>query len=199
MPISRLTRIVSRFGGRLDRRAAAGALGAGLLAAVVTPAGARQSTAESEACARDVTCQIHGVVGGGIIKVLSGDANLLLFASHYAKSMSTPAFSKFSWRDPHWEGGLDLVNSGPIYYPHGTPDSFERELKGLVTVNGSGEQPFTLRVWSETQTPASFDSCRIAVGDAVAGVTGSGMTYEAEGPLVGGELLVIHTDQMELP
>jgi hypothetical protein len=181
---------------RLGRRALALVAAGGLADLGASPARALQG---DQTCPRNAMCQIHGVTGGGVIRGGSGDISLLLFASHFAQAMTVPAFSKLTWKDPNWESGLELVNSGPIYYPHGTASDFERELTGVVLVNDGEEHPFRLRVWSAAEMPYTFDMCHMSAGDAAAAASGEsvssgGWSYEAEGPLVGGELIVIHTD-----
>ncbi|MGI9253887.1 MAG: hypothetical protein ACR2J8_09075 [Thermomicrobiales bacterium] len=182
--------LVARSGRRRLVVTAGAAMAAPLLARPLASAQSALST-----CQMDGNCNIHGVTGGGVVEIESGPCTILLFASHFANSHETPAFGKFTWRDPQWENGLVLESVGSIIYPHIDAQEYIRELRGQVRVNGERDEPFSLVVSNDTETARVFDRCHLLVGDSVSGGTSGGWGYSATGKLIGGELVLIKTDQ----
>jgi hypothetical protein len=138
-------------------------------------------------------CCLIGITGGGVVRTESGDINLVLFATQLAADAPQEAAGFVRWLDPHTEGGLALESVGPIAYDWPEGEEHLRNVRGVMTVNGQGEQPFVLEVYDAGLGVAGEDTARIAVGDSASDGGSSGFGYEAAGVLVGGDLQLLQT------
>lgn len=188
-----LVRLRARVENRpLGRRRLFGVLGFGGATAIgVTPANA--VAAQSEDSAACEACRLLGITGGGVVRLASGDANLVVFASRSLTNAAPPS-GVVRWTDPNHNGGTLLENVGAVLYANVEGDATARELRGLMRVNGQGEEPFVLRLSDGNGDDGSRDRCLLRAGDAVSGSTSTGWSYEAEGELVGGDLVLLEDD-----
>lgn len=175
----------------LARRRVLGILGLGGVAAALP---ARAAAAQSEGSAACEACRLLGITGGGVVRLASGDANIVVFASRSITNAAPPA-GVVRWMDPNHKGGTLLENVGTVLYGEG--DGRSRELRGLVRVNGAGEEPFVLRLSDAGGEEGGRDRCQILAGDAVSGSSATGWSYQAEGELVGGDLVLIEDDTVQ--
>ena len=193
--IKSLTRQVPRR-GVLRAAAAAGAT------AAVARTGARRARAQVEGnvdlpCApcncvgEACDCCIVGITGGGVVRTADGDTNLVLFATQLADDAPQEAAGFVRWLDPNAEGGLTLESVGPIAYDWPEGEQQLRNIRGLMTVNGQGEQPFHLEVFDAGPDLLGQDTARLSVGDALGDGGTSGFGYEAAGLVVGGDIQLL--------
>jgi hypothetical protein len=189
--LDRLARLRLPAADRLGRRRLLTALG---LAGLAIPAAARaQSETEGSADAVCEACRLLGITGGGVVRLASGDANLVVFASRSVNDAAPPA-GVVRWMDPNHEGGVLMENVGAILYADVEADPQARELRGLLRVNGAGEEPFVLLISDIGGEEGARDRCRLVAGDAVSGTSASGWSYEAEGDLIGGDLSLLQDE-----
>jgi hypothetical protein len=194
MPLPRFDRFARpsvQRGQPLARRRLLAALG---LAGFAAPIAARAQGEQPAGGATCEACRLLGITGGGVVRLSSGDANLVVFASRSVNDAAPPS-GVVRWMDPNHEGGVLMENVGAVLYDEVEDAPRARELRGLLRVNGAGEQPFVLRledVAGEDGGPR--DRCRLLAGDAVSGTTASGWSYQAEGDLVGGDLVLLQDD-----
>jgi hypothetical protein len=138
-------------------------------------------------------CCLIGVTGGGVVRTTDGDANLILFATQLADDAPQEAAGFVRWLDPNTEGGLSLESVGPIAYDWPEGEEHLRNVRGLMTVNGEGEQPFVLEVFDAGPDLLGEDTARLTVGDALGDGGASGFGYEAAGTVVGGDIQLLST------
>jgi hypothetical protein len=168
--------------------------GAGLLAARAGSAAHAQGNSiglpcvpcncEGDACA----CCLIGVTGGGVLETPGGNINLVLFATQLADDAPQEAAGFVRWLDPNLETGLTLESVGPIAYDWPEGDEHWRNVRGVMAVNGQGEEPFLLEVFDAGPDKPGEDMAKIMVGDPES-TTGFG--YKAEGTLVGGDIQLL--------
>jgi hypothetical protein len=138
-------------------------------------------------------CCIIGITGGGLVRTVTGDVTLVLFATQLADDASQEAAGFVRWLDPNAEGGLMLESVGPIAYTWPEGEQHFRNVSGVMSVNGQDEHPFQLEVFDAGPRLVGQDTVRLTVGDAAAGDGSSGFGYEAAGTLVGGDLQLLST------
>jgi hypothetical protein len=140
-------------------------------------------------------CCLNGITGGGIVRTEVGDATLILFATELGDEAERQATGFVRWTDPTSEGGLVMESVGPIAYFWELDDAQAREIRGLMSINGEGEQPFVLHLIDSGLGAPGSDSARLDVGDlAAAEGDGSGLFgYTAAGPIVGGDIQLLET------
>ena len=173
---------------------AAGAIRAGSRAAVALEAGSVGLPCAPCNCAGDVCdCCLIGITGGGVVRTEGGDVNLVLFATQLADDAPQEAAGFVRWLDPNAEGGLVLESVGPIAYDWPEGNEFLRNVRGVMAVNGQGEQPFVLEVIDAGPDRPGEDSAKIAVGDKAGDGGSSGFGYEASGLLVGGDIQMLNS------
>jgi hypothetical protein len=193
-----LTRSLAR---RLPRRgllASAAVTGAafGLAGTVRRKAAARSSASIGLPCVPcncsgdDCDCCLIGITGGGVVRTADGDANLILFATQLADDAPQEAAGFVRWLDANREGGLALESVGPIAYDWPEGEEQLRNVRGLMTVNGEGEQPFHLEVFDAGPDLIGQDTARLVVGDAIDGGS-TGFGYEAAGTVIGGDIQLL--------
>jgi len=188
---------------RLLRRAGAGL--AALLAAsptaaaAQTPAAARKGRKVEILCrpclceGDDCECCLVGVTGGGVVRTATGEAQIVLFASRLEDG-SPRAAGFVRWIDPAAEGGeITLESVGPIAYDDELEEKQAREVRGTMQANGAGEHPFVLRLVDAGPDAPGQDTAALAVGDRLADAAPTGFGYQAEGPLIGGDLQLLGT------
>ena len=139
----------------------------------------------------DCDCCLIGITGGGVVRTSDGDANLILFATQLADDAPQEAAGFVRWLDPNAEGGLTLESVGPIAYDWPEGEEHLRNVRGLMTINGEGEQPFLLEVFDAGPDLFGQDTARLTVGDAMADGGSSGFGYEAAGTVVGGDIQLL--------
>ncbi|MCC6312771.1 MAG: hypothetical protein IT337_02060 [Thermomicrobiales bacterium] len=166
------------------RRSLIGRMMAATAALLLAPRAAAQSSPVAP-------CQQVGITGGGVVRLSTGEANLVLFASRLASGDAAPNNGVVRWQDPNHEGGLLLESIGPLVYRKVEGDQAAREVSGLCRINGEMEEPFVLLASDVGAESGVKDRCRLAVGDRVGDGAGTGWGYEAEGELVGGDLVLI--------
>lgn len=177
----------------LGRRRLLGLIGLGGVAAAGAPP-VRAGAVQPEGSAACEACRLLGITGGGVVRLANGDANLVVFASRSVTNAAPPS-GVVRWTDPNHEGGVLLENVGAVLYADVEGDASARELRGLMRVNGAGEEPFVLRLSDAGGEAADGrDRCLLRAGDAVSGSAATGWRYEAEGDLVGGDLVLLVDD-----
>lgn len=201
------------LGASLPRRRALGRLGAGLAAAMATPAVAATATTTAAAaqesgspdsdqvqlasmpCAcRGDDCQrcLIGLTGGGVVSTATGEAQLVLFASRLEVDADDPAAGFVRWLAPgEGDTTLTLESVGTIAYGLVDDDDQAREIRGTMTVNGAGAYPFALRAVDFGTAEVGRDTASIRVGSSLA--EGSDFGYQEEGTIVGGDLQLLDT------
>ncbi len=207
----RFTRGLARH---LPRR---GLLGGAGLAGIATIAGGRRGAAQEKTSEHDhaaerqfvsiactpchcdeagenCECCLNGITGGGIVRTETADATLVLFATELGDEAERQATGFVRWTDPTTEGGLVLESVGPIAYFWELEDTQAREIRGLMTINGEGEEPFVLHLIDTGLGAPGSDSVQLDVGD-LAALDGSSGTfgYTAAGPIVGGDIQLLET------
>lgn len=135
-------------------------------------------------------CCLIGITGGGVVRTADGDANLILFATQLADDAPQEAAGFVRWLDPNRDGGLSMESVGPIAYDWPEGEEQLRNVRGIMAVNGAGEQPFHLEVFDAGPDLLGQDTARLTVGDAVGGGA-SGFAYEAAGTVVGGDIQLL--------
>jgi hypothetical protein len=138
-------------------------------------------------------CCLIGVTGGGVVRTADGDVNLVLFATQLTEDAPQEAAGFVRWLDPAAEGGLVLESVGPIAYDWPEGSDQLRNVRGIMAVNGEGEQPFVLEVYDAGPGVVGQDTARISVGDMVADGGSSGFGYTAAGTLVGGDVQLLES------
>jgi hypothetical protein len=133
-------------------------------------------------------CCLIGITGGCGVRTANGDANLILFATQLADDAPQEAAGFVRWLDPNAEGGLNLESVGPIAYDWPEGEEHLRNIRGLMTVNGEGEQPFVLEVFDAGPDLLGQDTARLTVGDALGDGGASEFGYEAAGTVIGGDI-----------
>jgi hypothetical protein len=136
-------------------------------------------------------CCLIGITGGGVVRTAAGDINLVLFATQLAADAPQEAAGFVRWLDPSAEGGLTMESVGPIAYTWPEGEEHLRNVTGIMSINGTEEQPFQLEVFDAGPGLVGQDTVRITVGDAAAANGTSGFTYEAAGTIVGGDLQLL--------
>lgn len=136
-------------------------------------------------------CCLIGITGGGVVRTADGDANLVLFATQLADDAPQEAAGFVRWLDPIAEGGLTLESVGPIAYDWPEGEEHLRNIRGIMSVNGEGEQPFVLEVFDAGPDLLGQDTARLTVGDAIDDGGSSGFGYEAAGTVVGGDIQLL--------
>lgn len=136
----------------------------------------------------DCDCCLIVVTGGGVLETPGGAINLVLFATQLADDAPQEAAGFVRWLDPNLEGGLTLESVGSIAYDWPEGEEHWRNVRGIMAVNGQGEEPFHLEVFDAGPDKPGEDMARIIVGDPE-GATGFG--YKAEGNLVGGDIQLL--------
>ena len=139
----------------------------------------------------DCDCCLIGITGGGVVRTSAGDANLILFATQLTDDAPQEAAGFVRWLDPNAEGGLTLESVGPIAYDWPEGEEHLRNVRGIMTINGEGEQPFLLEVFDAGPDMFGQDTARLTVGDAMADGGSSGFGYEAAGTVVGGDIQLL--------
>ena len=134
-------------------------------------------------------CCIIGITGGGTV---TGDVNLVLFATQLADGAPQEAAGFVRWLDPSAEGGLTLESVGPVAYTWPEGEQHFRNVTGIMSINGQDEQPFQLEVFDAGPGRVGQDTARLIVNDRTAGAS-SEFGYEAAGTLVGGDLQLLST------
>ena len=140
----------------------------------------------------DCECCLNGVTGGGIVRTAASDATLVLFATAVGDAADRQATGFVRWIDPGIEGGITLESVGPIAYEwEGLETATAREIRGTMSVNRAGEEPFVLRL-TAGETAADSDTAWLEVGD-LAALQGDldAFAYAAQGPLVGGDIQLL--------
>jgi hypothetical protein len=127
------------------------------------------------------------------VRTTTGDATLVLFATQLADDAPQEAAGFVRWLDPNIEGGLSLESVGQIAYDWPEGEQQMRNVRGIMTVNGQGEQPFVLEVFDAGPDRVGEDAARLLVGDSTGDGGSSGFSYEAAGTLVGGDLQLLST------
>ncbi len=161
-------------------------------AAVVTRAQERGSVGlpcvpcncEGETC----DCCLIGITGGGVLETPGGNINLVLFATQLADDAPQEAAGFVRWLDPNLEGGLTLESVGPIAYDWPEGEEHWRNVRGVMAVNGAGEEPFLLEVFDAGPDKPGEDMAKLMVGDPD---DATGFGYKAEGMLVGGDIQLL--------
>ena len=125
------------------------------------------------------------------MRTADGDANLILFATQLADDAPQEAAGFVRWLDPNAEGGLTLESVGPIAYDWPEGEEQLRNIRGIMTVNGEGDQPFLLEVFDAGADLLGEDTARLTVGDALGDGSSSGFGYEAAGTVVGGDIQLL--------
>lgn len=142
-------------------------------------------------------CCLNGITGGGIVRTEIGDVTLVLFATELGDEAERQATGFVRWTDPTTEGGLVLESVGPIAYFWELEDEQAREIRGLMSINGEGEEPFVLQLIDTGLGAPGSDSAALVVGDLAViegGGSGSGaFGYTASGPIVGGDIQLLET------
>jgi hypothetical protein len=143
-------------------------------------------------CSTDDSCWVcsnlaPGVVGGGAVRLASGEAALALAVSARLADDGAPTgqgFGLVTWTDPG--ANLELTSIGiDRYGPVGDLEGV-REISGLAMVNGEGSYSFVLRVLVSPLDDSVRDTISLTVNDDIGG---SGFSYAADGNLVSGDLV----------
>ncbi|CAA9552714.1 MAG: hypothetical protein AVDCRST_MAG19-966 [uncultured Thermomicrobiales bacterium] len=142
----------------------------------------------------DCECCLVGITGGGVVRTAAGEAQVVLFASRIEDG-SPRAAGFVRWIDPAADGGeIAFESVGPIAYDDDPEDERAREVRGTMLANGDGEHPFLLRLRDAGPDAVGQDTASLTVGDRLADAAApTGFGYEAEGPLVGGDLQLLGT------
>jgi hypothetical protein len=133
-------------------------------------------------------------VGGGSVQLDGREATVAIFATadKENKNKSTGGEGLLRWVDPSFNGAsLTLESVGLNSYVPAAPDT--RVVTGFVRANGAGPYPFRLQVVAHDAS--GQDSVALEVGDAFEGLSATGFSYEAAGPLVTGDLVGTWTSQ----
>jgi hypothetical protein len=133
-------------------------------------------------------CCLIGITGGGVLQTPGGNINLVLFATQLADDAPQEAAGFVRWLDPNLEGGLTLESIGPIAYDWPEGEEHWRNVRGIMAVNGTGEEPFLLEVFDAGPDKPGEDMARLLVGDPD---DATGFGYKAEGMLVGGDIQLL--------
>ena len=133
-------------------------------------------------------CCLIGITGGGVLETPGGNVNLVLFATQLADDAPQEAAGFVRWLDPNLEGGLTLESVGPIAYDWPEGEEQWRNVRGVMAVNGAGEEPFLLEVFDAGPDKPGEDMAKLMVGDPNAT---AGFGYKAEGLLVGGDIQLL--------
>jgi hypothetical protein len=133
-------------------------------------------------------CCLIGITGGGVLQTPGGNINLVLFATQLADDAPQEAAGFVRWLDPNLEGGLTLESVGPIAYDWPEGEEHWRNVRGLMAVNGAGEEPFLLEVYDAGPDKPGEDMAKLMVGDPD---DATGFGYRAEGMLVGGDIQLL--------
>jgi hypothetical protein len=136
-------------------------------------------------------CCLIGITGGGVVRIDTGDVNLVLFATQLANDAPQEAAGFVRWLDPSVEGGLTMESVGPISYTWPDGEEHLRNVTGVMAINGQDQQPFQLEVFDAGPGLVGQDTVRITVGDGAATSGTSGFAYEAAGTIVGGDLQLL--------
>jgi hypothetical protein len=194
----RFDALAKSFARRLPRRrvlgGAAGA-GSGILVRVTTQGALAQErgsvglpcvpcNCDGDRC----DCCLIGITGGGVLETPGGNINLVLFATQLADDAPQEAAGFVRWLDPNLEGGLALESVGPIAYDWPEGEEHWRNVRGIMAVNGAGEEPFLLEVFDAGPDKPGEDMARLLVGDPD---DATGFGYKAEGMLVGGDIQLL--------
>ncbi|MFN8593751.1 MAG: hypothetical protein U0031_20010 [Thermomicrobiales bacterium] len=135
-------------------------------------------------------CCLIGVTGGGLLQTPGGNINLVLFATQLANDAPQEAAGFVRWLDPNLEGGITLESVGPIAYDWPEGEEHWRNVRGLMAVNGQGEEPFVLEVFDAGPDKPGEDKAKILVGDPQ---SATGFGYKAEGTLIGGDIQLLES------
>lgn len=140
-------------------------------------------------------CCLNGITGGGIVRTGTGDATLVLFATELGDEAERQATGFVRWTDPSSNGGIVLESVGPIAYFWEFEDEQAREIRGTMSINGEGEEPFVLHLIDTGLGAPGSDSVQLDVGDlaAVEGSSSGTFGYTAAGPIVGGDIQLLET------
>ena len=142
------------------------------------------ASCEGEVC----DCCLIGITGGGVLETPGGNINLVLFATQLADDAPQEAAGFVRWLDPNLEEGLSLESVGPIAYDWPEGEENWRNVRGIMAVNGAGEEPFLLEVYDAGPDKPGADMARLMVGDPD---NAAGFGYKAEGLLVGGDIQLL--------
>jgi hypothetical protein len=205
MDAGRFDRLTKGLARHLPRRGLLGTLGAAGLAAVAgvaAPARGRAQEVENtvavpctrcncDASGQNCQCCLIGVTGGGIVRTEIGDATLVLFATELGDEAERQATGFVRWVDPISNGGMTLESVGPITYEWRGQNTGERDIRGVMAINGEGEEPFVLHLVDTGSEQTGGDTASLEVGDLAAaeGV----FSYIAAGQVVGGDIQLLDT------
>lgn len=139
---------------------------------------------------------ILGVAGGGSIATEAGSTDLSLMATNIAPSDADGTepltVGQVKWWAPDTDGQPVVMESTVIEEYGPMPDNESgRVIRGQMTVDGEGEYPFVVQAIDGEFTDETVDSVTIQVGDAVEGISGTGFSYSAEGPLESGDIQLL--------
>jgi hypothetical protein len=143
-----------------------------------------------------------GVVAGGSLEGPGGTIQFSAFGSRLEIAGDSDLVEQgaIAWYDPAGLDGQPLtlaLVSVESYGPLGVDLPNARRLTGTVSVNGEGEHPFALQVEDFGEIGVVPDTVHLAVGGAVATMTGTpvpaedAFSYEIEGELATGDVQLI--------
>lgn len=215
MDARRFDRLTKGLARHLPRRGVLGGIGATGAAALALAAGRRAARAQSTneegdeegrsvsiACTPchcdgdggNCQCCLNGITGGGIVRTDVGDATLVLFATELGDEAERQATGFVRWIDPVSDGGMTLESVGPITYEWQFENAQARQVRGTMSINGEGEEPFVLNVVDAGPEHPGSDTASIEVGNlAAAEGEGSGFGYAAAGQIIGGDIQLLET------
>lgn len=135
------------------------------------------------------TCVV-GITGGGVVATATGDAHVSLFGTRLevgGQQEAGPPLGAVHWTDPG--AGLEFASVTVTHYGWVPDQEQAREIRGTMSLNGSGAYPFVLRAVDAGPPGSGEDTVALTVGDNVAvGEEPTGVDYIASGPLVGGDV-----------
>lgn len=182
----------------LSRRKAV-ALGAATLAATGLARSSRVSASHA------ITSG-GGIVGGGLLKLEDGEANVALAGLIFEDGVTHPGmmsisvFGRLLWVVRGQDGTtLTLEGTEITGYEYLTDvtNGEGREFSGYLQVDGSGRHPFTVKIHDLGMPGSALDTISLEVAEDISGAgdVRAGFTYSASGTLASGGFETLHVGE----